>query len=337
MTAQPPPPSRQPGVDSFERNLQRIRLRQDTTENWNKNGGPVPASGELCYTTDGSNVGEKLKVGDGFNSWSQLPYLAGRGQSGPPGPPGVDGGGVTIVGTIDHCGPPTAEDWPNPQVGDLVVVDCDKPSNLPDGLENNCGDCDGDAYSYSKTNQWISIGNLKGKQGDKGEKGDNATVDVNSTNTGDPGTDALVSNSGSIQNVKLDFTIPRGDQGIQGIQGPIGPGGGIGPQGPKGDKGDTGDAFEYEDFTPQQLEDLTGATGGVGPKGDKGDDGDAATVTLTSEVAVQKDETIEQNRGEFTLTNSDPLAPNYTLSLELIPDSGDYPNMCQIDDVRLWR
>ena len=47
MTAQPPEPSRQPGVDSFERNLQRMQLRQDTTENWLKND-PIPASGELA-------------------------------------------------------------------------------------------------------------------------------------------------------------------------------------------------------------------------------------------------------------------------------------------------
>jgi len=309
MTAQPPPPNRYTNqADNFERNLQRIILRQDTTANWEKNN-PIPARGELCYTIDGGNVGEKLKVGNGEANWTDIPYLAGRGQSGPPGPPGADGGGVTIVGTIDHCGPPTAEECPNPQVGDLIIVDCDNPSNVPnpdaENLENICSDCDGDAYSYARTQEWISIGNIKGKQGDKGDKGDSATVSVNSTKTGDPGTDALVSNSGSTQNAELDFTIPRGDQGIQGIQGPMGPGGGVGPRGPQGDKGDDGD------------------------------DGDTPTISLVPAVDVQKDETIVQNRGEFTLTNSDPLNPQYKLDLELIPDSGSDVNlkMCEITDV----
>ena len=62
----------------------------------------------------------------------------------------------------------------------------------------------------------------------------------------------------------------------------------VGAKGDKGDKGDTGpqgiqgpkgDAFTYDDFTPEQLEDLrgpqgpkgdTGATGAQGPKGDTG-------------------------------------------------------------------
>ena len=46
-----------------------------------------------------------------------------------------------------------------------------------------------------------------------------ATVDVGTTTTGEPGTDASVVNSGTAVNAVFDFTIPRGIQGIQGIQG----------------------------------------------------------------------------------------------------------------------
>lgn len=46
---------------------------------------------------------------------------------------------------------------------------------------------------------------------------------------------------------------PAGPQGIQGIQGVQGPQGETGPQGPQGIRGP---AFTYEDFTPEQLEDL---------------------------------------------------------------------------------
>ena len=58
-----------------------------------------------------------------------------------------------------------------------------------------------------------------------------ATVTVGSTTTGAPGSNALVVNAGTPYAAILDFTIPRGNQGIQGIQG---------IQGQKGDTGDSG-------------------------------------------------------------------------------------------------
>lgn len=106
MTAQPPPPSRYHPADSFERNLQRIRLRQDTEENWLKND-PIPASGELCYTIGSGDPGQVLKVGDGTVRWSNLSYLAATGASGPPGAPGQDGHGITVYGPSDS--PPSPD------------------------------------------------------------------------------------------------------------------------------------------------------------------------------------------------------------------------------------
>ena len=79
------------------------------------------------------------------------------------------------------------------------------------------------------------------------------TVRVGSTVTGDPNTDAIVTNSGTDTNVILDFVIPRGVNGAPGAQGPIG------PQGPTG---------------------ATGATGPQGPAGADGADGAAATITV---------------------------------------------------------
>ena len=48
----------------------------------------------------------------------------------------------------------------------------------------------------------------------------------------------------------------RGEVGPQGEVGPIGPQGEAGPEGPIGPAGEKGEAFRYEDFTPEQLEDL---------------------------------------------------------------------------------
>lgn len=75
------------------------------------------------------------------------------------------------------------------------------------------------------------------------------SVKVNSTETTVPGTNAEVENVGDDVDVRLDFKIPRGEQGIQGPQGVQGE---RGPQGEQGPKGDTGD---------------TGATGPQGPSG----------------------------------------------------------------------
>lgn len=71
-----------------------------------------------------------------------------------------------------------------------------------------------------------------GPQGDIGPTGPQgiaATVTVGTTTTGEAGTDALVTNSGTLEDAILDFTIPAG------ITGPTGPQGDIGPTGPAGE------------------------------------------------------------------------------------------------------
>ena len=80
--------------------------------------------------------------------------------------------------------------------------------------------CDGDSC------QWVSL--IKpGPQGPAGEPGKDgadgegvaATVNVGSTTTGAPGSNALVSNSGTEQAAVFNFTIPRGDKGEDGDEG----------------------------------------------------------------------------------------------------------------------
>lgn len=59
----------------------------------------------------------------------------------------------------------------------------------------------------------------RGPKGDKGDTGNAATVVVGSTTTGDAGTSASVSNSGTAYAAVLDFTIPKGDKGDTGAAG----------------------------------------------------------------------------------------------------------------------
>lgn len=60
---------------------------------------------------------------------------------------------------------------------------------------------------------------VPGVPGVPGRDGQSATIRVGSTTTGNPGTNAVVVNSGTESEAVLDFTIPRGQQGVTGPQG----------------------------------------------------------------------------------------------------------------------
>lgn len=76
----------------------------------------------------------------------------------------------------------------------------------------------------------------------------------------EPGSQATV----TVEDGKIVYGIPRGDQGEQGPQGEPGA---QGPQGPKGDTGDTGPAG------PEGPQGARGERGEQGPKGDTGETG----------------------------------------------------------------
>ena len=106
-----------------------------------------------------------------------------------------------------------------------------------------------DIYIYTRgIDNFVNIGPLTivGPQGPQGPQGLAGKITIGTVTTGDPGSIATVTNSGTTENAILDFVIPRGNtgatgsQGIQGIQGPIGQ---TGPQGPQGPQGDPGESF----------------------------------------------------------------------------------------------
>lgn len=73
----------------------------------------------------------------------------------------------------------------------------------------------------------------KGATGPKGEAGP-TTIEVGITETGDFGTDAIVTNTGTNKDVILNFKIPQGIPGEKGEKGDTGP---IGPRGLPGEIG----------------------------------------------------------------------------------------------------
>jgi len=93
----------------------------------------------------------------------------------------------------------------------------------------------------TKQTQLQSIANLGGPagpvgpQGPTGPTGPGATIQVNSTVTGAPGTSASVTNVGSLQTAMFNFVIPRGDVGATGATGATGaPGAGVAAGGTAG-------------------------------------------------------------------------------------------------------
>ncbi len=89
----------------------------------------------------------------------------------------------------------------------------------------------GEQATAQVVDQVLRLGIPQGIKGDKGDPGEAATVTVGTTTTGEAGTEATVTNSGTTSAAVLDFTIPRGA---------------------KGDKGDTGTGVP-DGGTPGQL------------------------------------------------------------------------------------
>ena len=95
----------------------------------------------------------------------------------------------------------------------------------------------GDRVTVLMKNHSLTVtGNLTapatdGEGGSPGETGTAATIEVGTVTTGEAGSSASVTNSGTTSAAVFDFVIPRGDKGEKGDPG---------PQGPQGEKGDTG-------------------------------------------------------------------------------------------------
>ena len=91
-------------------------------------------------------------------------------------------------------------------------------------------------------------------------EGATVSVEVEGTITGDPGTEAVVSNVGDAQHVRLLFCVPQGPRGYQGPQGERG------IQGVKGDKGDKGDQGERGPAGPEGPQGPVSPVAPAGPR-----------------------------------------------------------------------
>ena len=117
------------------------------------------------------------------------------------------------------------------------------------------------------------------------------SITIGTVTTGEPGSEAAASITGTAPNYVLNLTIPQGEQGEIGPQGPIGE---TGPQGETGAQGEVG---------PQ---------GPAGPQGEPGPAGaDGQTPTLTIGTVTTGDPGTD---AEATITGT---APNFVLNLTI--------------------
>ena len=164
--------------------------------------------GQIAFgTVDGAT---KLYGSDG----TTITDLTTSGGRGPQGPAGQDGITPTIgdngnwyLGETDTGKPSRGEQGPKGEQGD--------PG--PKGEQGNPG-AKGDPGPQGEPGQ-------AGAPGTAGAPGAAATVTVGTTTTGEAGTEATVTNSGTTSAAVLNFTIPRGAKGDKGDTGNTGPAG----------------------------------------------------------------------------------------------------------------
>lgn len=198
--------------------------------------------------------GEKGDKGDPFTysdfTAEQLAALKGeKGDKGDPGAQGPQG----IQGETGPVGP----QGPQGEVG-------------PQGPQGEKGD----------TGEQGPQG-VQGVPGEQGPQGIAATVKIGTVMTGEAGSAASVTNSGTENAAVLNFAIPKGEKGDKGDTGAQGPAGETGPQGPKGDTGATGPEG------PQGIQGPQGEQGIQGPQGPKGDTGEQGPQGIQGPQGVE--------------------------------------------------
>ena len=142
-----------------------------------------------------------------------------------------------------------------------------------------------------------------------GTGGTAATVEVGATTTGEPGTAAVVTNTGTSTAAVFDFVLPRG---ATGAQGEVGPQGDIGPQGPQGEAGAQGEKGETGPQGLQGIQGEKGETGDTGPQGlqgAQGIQGERGETGATGPQGLQGIQGVQGIQGEPGADGADGYTP----------------------------
>ena len=225
---------------------------------------------KINTTTETSDEGEAVVNVNGDVDNLNFDFKIPRGKPGPQGPagPGVATGGTTGQVLAKKSNTNYDTEWINPTSGGTVSVNVGETLTGEPGTNasvTNSGDetnvvlnftiprgktgpqgpqgADGKTGPQGPAGPGVAAGGTTGQVLAKKSNtnydtewinptsGGTVSVNVGETLTGEPGTNASVTNSGDETNVVLNFTIPRGKTGPQGPQGADGK---TGPQGPAG-------------------------------------------------------------------------------------------------------
>ena len=166
-------------------------------------GIPKGDKGDKGDTGDKGDKGDKGDTGD---TGTAATVQVGTVTSGATA--SVTNSGTSSAAVFDFV-LPKGEDGASGTVISNVVVSVDGTYSA---TPTATGSVSGDTLTLGFTG-------LRGASGDKGEEGAAATVTVGSVTTGEAGTGATVTNSGTTAAAVLDFAIPKGDTGEKGDTG----------------------------------------------------------------------------------------------------------------------
>ena len=155
------------------------------------------------------------------NAWYRTGTI--RGVPGIQGPPGATGaqGIPGVPGKKGDPGPP----GPGFEVVSIVAsVDLlPDPATIPDNQAYLVGtEEDGYDLYVQVEDAWINTGKVSGVEGPPGPAGSpgipgkSATIKIGTVTTGEPGTDVIITNTGSVNDAIFNFTIPKGKDGKSG-------------------------------------------------------------------------------------------------------------------------
>ena len=149
-----------------------------------------------------------------------------KGATGDPGPAGASGS----QGATGPAGPAGAKgDQGDDGIASTVTIgSVTKVSAASSAAVTNSGTSRDAVLNFSIPS---GANGAAGPTGADGADGTAATIAVGSTTTGNAGTNASVTNSGSSSAATFNFTIPRGNTGATGAQGPTGATGATGANG----------------------------------------------------------------------------------------------------------
>ena len=272
-----------------------IKFRRGTAAQW-ASTNPVLAAGEMGLESDT----RKFKFGNGTLQWNSIAYASAVGTKGEgfliseTEPVGPD------IGDVWYCSATTGDlagksfirydgYWveinpgtlgPKGDTGTIEVGTVTTGAPGSSAVITNVG-----TNSSATLNFTIPRGET-GETGATGATGTAATVAAGTTTTGDAGTSASVTNSGTSSAAVFDFTIPRGDTGATGATGAPGAAATIAVGTTTTGAAGSSASVVNSGTSSAAVFDFTVPAGATGPQGETGATGETGAQGPSGVVAV---------------------------------------------------